>query len=56
MNYYVTKHFFLSNYEDRIYSKTIIEEVKMCTVKITIITTYEVVNDGKLAVDYCHQL
>ena len=38
MNYYVTKYVFYATMKLEFTSKKIIEEVKMCTVKITIIT------------------
>ena len=43
MNYYVTKYFSYANMKLEFTPKTIIKEVKLCTVKITLITTYEVI-------------
>ena len=43
MNYYVTKYFFYATMKLEITPKTLIEEVKMHTLKITITTTYEVI-------------
>ena len=43
MNYYVTKYFIYATMKIEFTPKTITEEVKMCTVKITITTTYEVI-------------
>ena len=43
MNYYVTKYFSYATMKLEFTPKTKIEEVKMCAVKITIITTYEVI-------------
>ena len=45
MNYYVTKYFSYATMKLEFTLKTIIiiKEVKLCTVEITIITTYEVI-------------
>ena len=43
MNYYVTKYFSYANMKLEFIPKIIIKEVTMSAVKITIITTYEVI-------------
>ena len=48
MNYHVTQYFFYTTIKLEFTSKKIIKEVKMCTVKITIITTYQVIKPQSL--------
>ena len=56
MNYYVTKYFSYAIMKLEFTQKTIIKEVKMYTVKITVVTTYEVIKRHQLVVGYRHQI
>ena len=57
MNYYLAKYFSYATMKLELTPITIIEKVKMCTVKIIIIVRpTKRLNDGKLAVGYRHHI